>query len=77
MSDKLTLSPAEIVEITGKVQPAAQIRHLRRMGIRCERRADPDEPVCVLRVWLAERRQPAAESRPTLKSERREQATHA
>ncbi len=49
----VALSPAEILEITGKTQPAAQLRHLRRMGIRAERRADGT--VCVLHAWLTEK----------------------
>lgn len=69
MSDA-QLSQAEIVRATGKTQPAAQIRHLRRMGIRAERSDNPDEPVLVMRAWLAQPAQPAAESRPMLKSER-------
>jgi len=33
------LSVEEIVRDTGKVQPSAQIRHLRRMGIRAAQEA--------------------------------------
>lgn len=54
MSD-VQLTPDEIRGITGKVQPAAQIRHLRRMGIPADRSDNPDRPVCVLRARLAER----------------------
>lgn len=68
----LVLSPDEIAEITGKTQPAAQIRHLRRMGIRAERRSDGS--VCVVREWLADRPRNATQSKPRLKSERHGQA---
>lgn len=67
----LALTPAEILELTKPLtRPAAQLRHLRRMGIRAARR--PDGSVLVLRAWLAERPESAAQSspRPRLKSER-------
>ena len=74
---RVTLTPAEIFDITRKVQPAAQIRELRRMGIRAYRTTDPEQPVTVCRDWLSEKPQNEAESRPMLKSERRGQASHA
>lgn len=49
----ITLSPDEIEQITRKTQPAAQIRKLKGMGIRCYRTDDPDQPVTVVREWLA------------------------
>jgi hypothetical protein len=64
----VALTPEEIVDITHKVQPAAQLRHLRRMGVRAERRKDGT--VCVLRAWLANVNAPAPESKPRLKSDR-------
>ena len=67
----LSLTPDEIFEITGKVQPAAQLRELRRMGIRAYRSDNPDRPVMVLHIWLAERRGASPESQPRLKSERK------
>ena len=67
----LRLSKDEIAEITGKVQPAAQLRELRRVGIKAFRQADPEHPVLVLRAWLAEEPAKAAESAPRLKSEQR------
>jgi hypothetical protein len=72
----LCLTPAEIREITGKTQPAAQLRHLKRMGIRAERRDNPDAPVCVVREWLAVRPGPVstATSRPKLRFEREQTA---
>lgn len=66
----VALTPKEIFDITGKVQPAAQLKHLRRMGIRAERSDNPDQPVCVLRAWLASGEEPASESKPRLKSDR-------
>ncbi|HXC41471.1 MAG TPA: DUF4224 domain-containing protein [Burkholderiales bacterium] len=71
MSDDGQLTPEQIFNMTGKVQPAAQIRHLRRMGVKAERSANPERPVCVVREWLT----PAtakieAKSGPRLKSER-------
>lgn len=65
------LTVAEIVKATGKTQPAAQIRHLRRMGIRAERSHNPDAPVLVMRAWLALPPPGGAESRPRLKSDTR------
>lgn len=56
------LSSDEIFDMTGKVQPAAQIRHLRRMGIKAERSDNPDKPVLVCRAWLAIRSAPVAQS---------------
>lgn len=70
MSD-VTLTAAEIFQLTGKVQPAAQLRHLHRMGIRAHRRADAEGTVCVARVWLAANDAKGAQSRPTLKSDRK------
>lgn len=64
----------EIVEITGKVQPAAQLRELQRIGIRAYRRKDAEGSVCVVREWLASRPAPAAESRPVVRSQRRKAA---
>jgi hypothetical protein len=66
----LTLSPDEIYQITGKTQPAAQLRHLRRMGIKAERSDNPDQPVCVCREWLSVESKADAESKPRLKSDR-------
>lgn len=66
----LALSPTEILELTRPLtRPHAQLRHLRRMGIRAERR--PDGSVLVLRAWLADRPDPGAQSspRPRLKSD--------
>lgn len=60
---EVSLEPAEIVRLTGKVQPAAQIRHLRRMGIKAERSDNPEQPVCVLRAWLPDKNAEAVESR--------------
>lgn len=65
----LYLTDEEIEGLTHLVRAAAQLRHLRRMGIRAERR--PDGSVLVLRAWLAERPEAAAQSkpRPRLKSD--------
>lgn len=66
----LFLSPSEILELTRPLtRPHAQLRHLRRMGIRAERR--PDGTVLVLRAWLADRPGAGAQSspRPRLKSD--------
>jgi len=53
----LALTQEEIFELTRPLkQPAAQIKYLRSIGIRAERR--PNGQVLVLREWLA----PAAES---------------
>ena len=68
----LTLTPDELREITGKVQAAAQFRHLRRMGIRAERRNDGS--VCVLRAWLAANDETSAQSHPRLKSDKQKAA---
>lgn len=68
----LTLGSDEIKEITGKVQPAAQLRHLKRMGIRAERRQDGT--VCVLRDWLADRQTTSTQAEPRLKSDLRGKA---
>lgn len=70
----VTLTPAEIFQITGKTQPAAQLRHLRRMGIKAERSDNPDQPVCVCRDWLSIKPKPDAESTPRLQSDRGETA---
>lgn len=68
------LTPEEIYKVTGKTQPAAQIRHLRRMGIRAERSDNPDAPVFVAREWLTMAN--PAPTRPLRRSER-EQAAQA
>ncbi|MBE0612113.1 MAG: DUF4224 domain-containing protein [Burkholderiales bacterium] len=65
----LTLTQAEIFELTGKVQPAAQLRRLRNMGIRAYRMDNPERPVCVCREWLSPRNAPTVESSPRLKSD--------
>ena len=65
------LTVAEIIQATGKTQPAAQIRHLRRMGIRAERSHNTDSPVLVMRAWLALPPPVSAESRPKLNSDTR------
>ena len=70
MTSAIALSFDEIYEITGMIQPAAQLRHLRRMGIRAYRRADPEGSVCCLRAWLAVKDERSAQSRPTIKSDR-------
>lgn len=67
----LALTPAEIYKLTGKKQPAAQLRHLRRMGIKAERSDNPDQPVCVLLAWLPTRSEIGPQSTPRLKSDRR------
>lgn len=71
MNERVSLTTEQIKEITGKIQPAAQLRHLRRMGIRAERRDNPDSPVCVLHAWLAVAGQTGAKSVPQIKSELR------
>lgn len=62
------LSPAEIADLCpGLVQPAAQVRELRRLGIRAELRRDGS--VLVLRCWLTQDcrlAQSAAENEPEL-----------
>lgn len=65
----LELTPVEIFTITGKVQPAAQMRELKRMGIRCHRSDNPDRPVIVLHCWLTSSKT-SVESEPRLRSER-------
>lgn len=70
----VTLSADEIYSITGKSQPAAQLRHLRRMGIRAYRRLDAAGSVCVLRTWLAVTSEIGAQFQPNLKSDRRKSA---
>jgi folate-binding Fe-S cluster repair protein YgfZ len=65
----IELTPDEIYTITGKVQPAAQMRELKRMGIRCHRSDNPDRPVIVLHCWLNSQKS-SVESTPRLKSER-------
>ena len=65
----MTLSAAEIFELTGKVQPAAQLRRLREMGIRAYRSDNPDRPVCVCREWLVARPAVVVESVPRLRSD--------
>jgi hypothetical protein len=60
----------EILAITRPVtQAAAQIRHLKRMGIRAERR--PDGSVLVMPEWVAKKDETGGRSRPQLKSDRR------
>jgi hypothetical protein len=66
----LTLTPGEIFELTGKVQPAAQLRCLRVMGIRAYRSDNPDRPVCVCREWLITRSSVDVPSKPLLRSDR-------
>jgi hypothetical protein len=73
----LTLTPAEIFELTGKVQPAAQLKRLRAMGIRAYRSDNPDRPVCVCREWLGARSSAALEATPRLRSEKYEQTAKA
>jgi hypothetical protein len=74
----LCLTPEEIAELTGKTQPAAQLRHLRKMGVRAYRRDNGKGSVCVAREWLAGRSTATAQSKPTLKSDRsREQTAEA
>ncbi len=46
----MKLTPAELQELTGLRQPAAQFKMLKRMGIRCERNALGQ--VIVLHEWL-------------------------
>jgi Domain of unknown function (DUF4224) len=70
----ICLTPDEIFEITKKVQPAAQLRALKRMGIRAYRRDDPQGSVCVVRDWLAGTAAAGAQSRPRLKSDREQTA---
>ena len=70
----VTLSAEEIYSITRKAQPAAQLRHLRRMGIRAYRRSDAEGSVCVLRAWLAVNEEGGAQSQPRLKSDRQKSA---
>ncbi len=65
------LEPDEIENITGKTQPAAQLRQLKRMGIRAYRRENGKGSVCVLHAWLAPAPMGSAESKPILKSEQR------
>lgn len=60
------LTPREIEGMTGLTQFAAQVKYLRRIGVRAERRNDGS--VLVLREWLAERPAKAAQSRPELES---------
>lgn len=63
------LTPDEVYDITKPLkQPAAQVRYLRKIGIRAERR--PDGTVLVLRVWLATPAGTIAQSRPLLRSDR-------
>ncbi len=68
-TEGLTITPEEIFELTGKVQPAAQLKRLRAMGIRAYRSDNPNRPVCVCRAWLAARGATVAESHPRLKSD--------
>lgn len=63
------LSEPEIANMTRPLtQPAAQVRHLRSLGIRAERR--PDGTVLVMRAWLAPSANDDAKSKPRLKSDR-------
>lgn len=65
----MQLTPQEIEQMTGKSQPAAQLRHLRRMGIRAYRSDNPEFPVCVMREWLVARSDPKP-NRPQVRSSR-------
>jgi hypothetical protein len=73
VSETTHLSPEEIFGITEKKQPAAQLRALRRMGIRAYRRDNGKGSVCVLRAWLAPSAEAAPESKPRRRSERERQ----
>ena len=46
----MKLTPAELHDLTGLLQPAAQLRMLKKMGIRAERNALGE--VVVLKDWL-------------------------
>jgi hypothetical protein len=64
------LTPEEIYDIARPLtQPAAQLRYLRRIGIRAERR--PDGSPLVLRAWLSAPSEKGVRSRPTLASDRK------
>lgn len=66
----MMLTYDEIAEITKPLkQPAAQVKYLRSIGIKAERR--PDGSVLVLREWLANPLTSAVASRPTIKSAQR------
>lgn len=68
------LDPAEVNRIAHPLrQAAAQLRYLRSIGIRAERR--PDGTVLVLRSWLAANDAKGAESKPRLQSDRRNEPT--
>ncbi|WDZ97931.1 DUF4224 domain-containing protein [Herbaspirillum sp. WKF16] len=54
----LTLSEAEIIEITGYHRPKFQLQRLQEMGIPAHRR--PDNTVMVLRVYATTRPATAA-----------------
>ena len=62
----LWLTPEELLETTGKVQPAAQARELKHLGIPFRRRRDGK--VLVLREDVPARKTPSpAERRPQLR----------
>lgn len=58
------LTPAELHALTGLRQGAAQVKMLRKMGIRCERNALGE--VVVLREWLTQDARAQGESEPEL-----------
>ena len=67
--DDASLTQEAIAKMTHPLtQPAAQIRYLRKIGIRAERR--PDGKVLVLWAWLAQPANDGAEFKPRLKSDR-------
>lgn len=69
----VALTTGEILELTKPlIQPAAQVRFLRRIGIRAERR--PDGSVLVLHEWLAGRPPVGAQSTPIMKCDREDGA---
>lgn len=70
MSEYERLPYDEIVRLTGKTQHAAQLRSLRRMGVRAYRLDNGKGPVCVLKCWLVARDAQPAKSKPVLKSDR-------
>lgn len=73
---ELVLDPTEVYAITRKTQPAAQMRVLRNMGIRCYRTDDPSHPVTVVREWLTTPTTVPQRSKPMRRSQR-EQTTEA
>jgi hypothetical protein len=68
LNTPLALTPAEIADLTGLVQPAAQVKYLRSIGIKAERRRDGSVLVC--RDWLAQPQTSGVASRPIIKSQR-------